>query len=150
MKEMKDSSLATVHIGFDGTVHKRYRGPYARERFENEHRMLLHLEAAGCEFVPRVLQSEPDSLYLVTTNCGRRVDRISPDRMQELFRELEEFGVKHGDQAERNITYNPQQGRFCIIDFEFATFIETGEGLTLEEVESSRDGISLERKLTGE
>jgi tRNA A-37 threonylcarbamoyl transferase component Bud32 len=48
---------------------------------------------------------------------------------------LENYGVRHGDPFVRNVTYNTQLGRFCIIDFEFATILETGEGLTIEDLE---------------
>ena len=34
------------------------------------------------------------------------------------------------DRELRNITYRASDGRFCIIDFEFATLLEGGEGTT--------------------
>jgi hypothetical protein len=49
--------------------------------------------------------------------------------MKELYAELETYGVRHEDPFMRNVTYRPQDGRFCLIDFEFATMLETGEGL---------------------
>ena len=52
-----------------------------------------------------------------------------------LFLELESFGVRHGDPFPRNITYSPHLGRFCVIDFEFATLLDSGEGLTIEDLE---------------
>ena len=135
MKEIKDTKRATVHVGFDGRVHKRFSGSFARKRFENEVRTLNYLEQKGCYFVPRVIHADPDELYLVTTNCGVIVDRLNEDKRQKLFDELESFGVRHGDPFVRNVTYNAQLGRFCLIDFEFATIIETGEGLTIEDLE---------------
>ena len=33
------------------------------------------------------------------------------------------------------MTYNADMGRFCLIDFEFASIIESGEGFSLEELE---------------
>lgn len=141
MREMKDSAVATVRIGYDGLVHKRYRGPKAKERYENEYRVLRYLEEQGCDFVPRVVEAHPEDLYLVTSNAGRIVSRISDQKMNELFDELERYGVRHDDRAARNITYNPQTGRFCVIDFEFALITETGEGLLLKDVESSRKGL---------
>ncbi len=137
MREMKDSAVSSVRIGYDGLVHKRYRGPLARRRYENELRMLRYLERNGCAFVPRVLEEHPGDLYLVTSNSGRIVSRIGEKKMQALFDELERYGVRHGDRAPRNVTYDPVSGRFCIIDFEFATIAETGEGLRLEEAESA-------------
>ncbi len=128
MHEMKDTARALVRIGYDGRVHKTFRGHFAKERFEHEVRVLRHLEAKGCTFVPRLLEVEPDNLKMVTTNCGRRVDQLNPERQRELFAELEQFGVRHEDRDIRNITYRTSDGRFCIIDFEFATLLDGGDG----------------------
>jgi tRNA A-37 threonylcarbamoyl transferase component Bud32 len=129
MQPIKDTKRATVRIGYDGRVHKTFRGPLAQERFENEVRMLKYLEERGCPFVPRVLEADPDKLYMVTTNCGARVEHLDAERMSELYAEVETYGVRHDDPNMRNITYRASDGRFCIIDFEFATLVETGEGL---------------------
>jgi tRNA A-37 threonylcarbamoyl transferase component Bud32 len=40
-----------------------------------------------------------------------------------LFAELEKFGVRHDDPDMRNVTYRFSDGRFCLIDFEFATIL---------------------------
>jgi len=128
MHEMKDTGRATVRIGFDGRVHKTFRGFMAKERFQHEARVLRYLEARGCTFVPRLLEWDPESLKLVTTNCGGRVDQLSPERQTALFAELERFGVRHEDRELRNITYRISDGRFCIIDFEFATILDDGTG----------------------
>jgi hypothetical protein len=40
-----------------------------------------------------------------------------------LFEELETYGVRHEDPDIRNVTYRQADGRFCIIDFEFATIL---------------------------
>lgn len=126
MHEIKDTARALVRIGFDGRVHKTFRGHEARERFENEVRVLQHLEARGCDFVPRVLEIDPEKLQMVTTNCGSRVEHLSNDRLQELFASLEQFHVRHDDVALRNVTYRRTDGRFCLIDFEYATILEPG------------------------
>lgn len=128
MHEMKDTARALVRIGFDGRVHKTFRGHQARERFNHEVRVLRHLEERGCTFVPRLLEVEPDNLKIVTTNCGTRVDQMQPERQKEIFAELEQFGVRHEDRELRNITYHVGQGRFCVIDFEFATLLDGGDG----------------------
>ena len=124
MREMKETGRATVRIGYDGRVHKTYRGHRARERFENETRVLRHLESRGCTFVPRLLESHPDELRIVTTSCGTRVDHLNEDRRREIFEELAQYGVRHEDAETRNITYRASDGRFCIIDFEFATILD--------------------------
>ena len=123
MQEAKDTRRALVHIGYDGRVYKTFRGHLAKERFENEVRVLRHLEAAGCPFVPRVLEADPSILKLVTTNCGTRVDHMKEERMKALFAELEQYGVRHDDPFLRNATYRFADGRFCVIDFELATLL---------------------------
>ena len=128
MHEMKNTARASVRIGFDGRVHKVFRGHMARERFEHEVRILQHLESRGCTFVPRLLEVDPETFKIVTTNCGGRVDHLNPERQVEIFAELENFGVRHEDRELRNITYRISDGRFCIIDFEFATILDDGTG----------------------
>ncbi len=128
MHEMKDTARALVRIGYDGRVHKTYRGHLAKERFTHEVRVLRHLEQRGCDFVPRLLEVDEPGLKITTTNCGQRVDRVNPERQRELWAELEKFGVRHEDQDVRNITYRTSDGRFCVIDFEFATLLDGGDG----------------------
>lgn len=129
MHEVKDTARALVRIGYDGRVHKTFRGHRATERYDNEVRVLRHLEARGCDFVPRVLEADPEGPRIVTTNCGMRVDHLNEERMRELYAELERYGVRHEDPFLRNITYRRSDGRFCIIDFEFATLLDSGDGL---------------------
>jgi len=123
MHEIKDTARALVRIGYDSRVHKTFRGPKAQERFDNEVRMLRYLEARGCNFVPRLLTVEPENLKIITTNCGSRVEHLAEERRQQLFAELEPFGVRHDDPDMRNVTYRTSDGRFCIIDFEFASLL---------------------------
>lgn len=124
MHEVKDTQRAVVRIGYDGRVHKTFRGPKARERFDNEVRLLRHLEKRGCGFVPRLLESDPAALKIITTNCGSIVHQLDPERMKELYAELSQYGVRHDDAFLRNVTYRPTDGRFCLIDFEFATILD--------------------------
>src|SRR5947207_14584718 len=131
MHEMKDTARATVRIGFDGLVHKTVRGHLARERFGHEVRVLRYLEERGCAFVPRLLEVHPEALRILTTNCGQRVDQVNPERQAELFAELQRYGVRHEDPELRNITYRISDGRFCIIDFEFATILDDGAGRSI-------------------
>jgi hypothetical protein len=51
-------------------------------------------------------------------------------RRRKLAILLEGYGVRHEDACLRNITYRQQDGRFCVIDFEFATLLDQGIGLT--------------------
>ena len=124
MHEMKDTPRALVRISFDGRVHKTFRGHLARERFEQEVRVLKRLEEKGCTFVPRLLESDPEQLKIITTNCGTRVEQLDEKRRKEIFDELEKFGVRHDDPDVRNVTYRFADGRFCVIDFEFATLLD--------------------------
>jgi tRNA A-37 threonylcarbamoyl transferase component Bud32 len=123
MLKVKDTLRATVHLSFDGRVFKTYHGLNAKERFKNEMRVLKFLESRGCNFVPRLLEADKKNLRIVTTNCGSRVDHLDAKRMKELFAELEKFGVRHDDADPRNVTYRFSDGRFCLIDFEFATIL---------------------------
>lgn len=121
--EAKNTQRALVRIGYDGTVHKQFRGPESSSRFENEVRVLKYLESRKCSFVPRLLDADETELIIVTTNCGARVQHLPDEKVKELFAELEQFGVRHDDPFLRNITYRASDGRFCIIDFEFAEII---------------------------
>ena len=123
MLKVKDTLRATVNLSFDGRVYKVYHGPDAEKRFNNEVRVLRHLEARGCGFVPRLLEANPVLPRIVTTNCGSRVEHLDAARTKELFAELEPFGVRHDDADMRNVTYRQSDGRFCLIDFEFATIL---------------------------
>ncbi len=128
MLEAKNTQRALVRIGYDGRVHKLFRGPRAEERFANEVRVLRFLEGRGCSFVPRLLSENPAELTIVTSNCGARVEHIDEARARELFAELEKYGVRHDDAETRNITYRSSDGRFCLIDFEFATILDADAG----------------------
>jgi predicted Ser/Thr protein kinase len=123
MDNVKDTLRALVRVGYDGRVHKTFRGPSAKERFENEIRVLRFLEERGCPFVPRVLEVHPEELRMVTSSCGGRVDYLDEKRTRELFEELETYGVRHDDADRRNVTYRQSDGRFCLIDFEFAVIL---------------------------
>lgn len=124
MPPVKDTQRALVRVGFDGRVHKTFRGPKAQERFDNEVRVLRYLERRGCDFVPRLLEADPQALKIVTSNCGRIVEQISEEKMKSVYDELEQYGVRHEDAVMRNITYRVTDGRFCAIDFEFATILD--------------------------
>lgn len=124
MQEAKNTARATVRLGYDGRVHKTFRGHMAEERYAHEVRVLRYLEKSGCNFVPRVLETDDATLTMITTNCGQRVERMTPDRLRQLFVELEQYGVRHEDPYLRNVTYRASDGRFCLIDFEFATILE--------------------------
>lgn len=123
MLKVKDTLRATVNLSYDGRVFKQFHGPKAQERFDNEVRILRHLEQRGCPFVPRLLESIPQELRIVTSNCGSRVEHLDAERTKELFSELEAYGVRHDDPEMRNVTYRQSDGRFCLIDFEFATLL---------------------------
>jgi len=123
MLKVKDTLRATVNLTFDGRVIKVYHGPNAADRFANEVRVLRHLEARGCGFVPRLLEADPAQLRIITTNCGSRVEHLDEARTKELFAELLPYGVCHDDPDMRNVTYRQSDGRFCLIDFELARIL---------------------------
>jgi hypothetical protein len=123
MLQVKDTLRATVQLSFDGRVFKTYHGPDAQARFENEVRVLRFLETRGCGFVPRLLEADSTRPRIITTQCGTRVDHLDAERAKELFAELELYGVRHDDPDMRNVTYRQSDGRFCVVDFEFATIL---------------------------
>jgi tRNA A-37 threonylcarbamoyl transferase component Bud32 len=123
MLQVKDTLRATVQASFDGRVYKTFHGPDARDRFDREVRVLRHLEARRCGFVPRLLEADAEKLRIITTNCGTRVEHLDAERTRALFAELETYGVCHDDPEMRNVTYRQSDGRFCIVDFELATIL---------------------------
>jgi len=130
MRDVKDTQRALVRISYDGRVFKTFRGPQAEERFATEVRVLRHLEAVECPFVPRLLEVHEDERKIVTTTCGSRVEHLDDGRVRELFAELLPYGVRHDDAEMRNVTYRQSDGRFCLIDFEFATILPGFEKVT--------------------
>ncbi|MES2594771.1 MAG: serine/threonine protein phosphatase [Verrucomicrobiota bacterium] len=124
MQEAKNTARSLVRLGYDGLVYKTFRGHMAKERFEHEVRVLNYLNKQGCNFVPRVVETIPEDLFMVTTNCGKRVERLTEDKLRQIYAELEQYGVRHEDPYTRNVTYDLKLGRFCLIDFEFATILD--------------------------
>jgi hypothetical protein len=123
MLQVKDTLRATVKLSFDGRVFKTYHGADAPARFAQEIKVLRHLEARGCGFVPKLLEADPNQLRIITSNCGTRVQHLDAERAKELFAELEPYGVRHDDPDIRNVTYRQSDGRFCVVDFELATIL---------------------------
>lgn len=132
MKIAKDTMRSTVRVGYDGKIYKTFRGTNAQERFANEKRVLKVLEARGCNFVPRYVDSDPETLTLVTTNCGHPAPKLSEEKAAILFKQLaDEFKVIHDDPFPRNVTYHPQKHSFCIIDFELAQVLDADDELAV-------------------
>ena len=123
MLKIKDTLRATVHMSFDGRVFKTYHGPNAKERFENEVRVLKFLESRGCNFVPRLLEADEkkcgssrrtaERALITWTKNARR--NCSPNWKNSVC------GMTTADP--RNVTYRLSDGRFCLIDFELATIL---------------------------
>lgn len=135
MKVAKDGIRSIVKVGYDGRVYKTFRGTDRDKRYANEVRVLKVLEARGCDFVPRLLDEDPEELTIVTTNCGKPAEgAVSQEKAKLLFDSLEEeYGVVHDDPFPRNITYNDRMGRFCVIDFELAEVKEAPGSCSKEE-----------------
>jgi serine/threonine protein phosphatase PrpC len=125
MRVAKDGIRSKVRIGFDGRVHKTFRGTDADKRYANEIRVLRVLEERGCDFVPRLLDRNDATLTIVTTNCGKPAEQVSEAKATALFEELQrDYRVVHDDPFPRNLTYHASLGRFCVIDFELATVLD--------------------------
>jgi tRNA A-37 threonylcarbamoyl transferase component Bud32 len=124
MLDIKESRSTRVRLRSDWSVSKKFRGSNARERFENEIRVLRFLESKLCPFVPRLIHADPNLLEIVITNCGTAIQRLSPKKLEEIFSSFESYGVRHEDPAIRNVTYRASDGSFCVIDFELASIID--------------------------
>ena len=128
MRNLKDGIRSLVKIDFYGNVHKYFRGTDKETRFTNEIYILKALEERGCSNVPRYIESDEEELHLVTTNCGSPAPDLSQKKADILFGELEnKYGVRHDDPFPRNVTYDGNAGRFCVIDFELATLLDLPE-----------------------
>ncbi|MDF1741617.1 MAG: protein phosphatase 2C domain-containing protein [Verrucomicrobiales bacterium] len=138
MKIAKDGIRSIVKVGYDGRVHKTFRGTDKEIRFANEVKVLKALEARGCDFVPQLLESDEETLTIITTNCGAPAEStISEEKAQSLFQRLDdEYGIVHDDPFARNITYDGRQGQFCVIDFELAEIKAMPGATEIENVES--------------
>ena len=124
MKELKDGLRSLVRIDFRGHVHKQFRGTDSDKRFANEVAVLKALEDRGATNVPRLVGHDPETLTLITTNCGSPAPLITLEKAQVLFQELEnKFGIRHNDPEPRNVTYSPHLGKFCLIDFELSEIL---------------------------
>jgi PPM family protein phosphatase len=124
MITVKNTERSCVQRAFDGLIHKCYRGHHARQRLENEVRVLEHLRIHDCPFVPRLMTVDRSTLSIVQSNCGVAVQSLADWRLKQLFAALREFRVEHGDCELRNITYRATDGIFCVVDFELATILE--------------------------
>lgn len=120
MLEFKNTGRARVVNAFDGRVIKCFNGPNAAKRFQNECRVLRHLNQLECPFVPRLLDANSSRLSITTEYAGQSVERLSEDRVQELFDRLLAYGVRHDDPALRNILYHSKINELMLIDFELA------------------------------
>ena len=127
MPEAKNTRTASVHIGYDGRVHKSYRDRLADKRMATEVAVLKHLGEQNCSFVPKLIEVDWEKKKIITSNCGTRVQHLSEKKIKSLFDQLERFGVRHEDPFLRNITYRKADGQFCLIDFEFATLLDNPE-----------------------
>ncbi len=120
MLEFKNTGRARVVNAFDGRVIKCFNGPQAAKRFQNESRVLRHLNQLACPFVPKMLDANSSRLSITTEYCGQSVDWLSEDRIQQLFDRLRDYGVRHNDPALRNILYDSKANEFMLIDFELS------------------------------
>ncbi|MFO1063864.1 MAG: hypothetical protein U0892_08385 [Pirellulales bacterium] len=124
MIDVKHTERSHVRISFGGTVHKSYFGAGARERMENEIKVLEYLTQRRCPFVPRLVDVDRRELTIEMTQCGYPVQQIGDEKLSDLFEELMQFGVDHKDRHVRNVTYHSATGWFFIVDFEFADICE--------------------------
>ncbi len=142
MLEFKNTGRARVVNAFDGRVIKSFNGPKAVSRFQNERRVFRHLNQLDCPFVPRLIDSNASRLSITTEFCGQSVERLSDERVQQLFDRLLEYGVRHDDPALRNVLYDSRKNEFMLIDFELAEILDLSS-LIVPQVEQILDGLDV-------
>ena len=125
MQLIKNTQRAQVARNYSGSITKVFSGPNKEQRFENEVRILQYLNQQRCPFVPSLIEHDSESLSITTSYVGEPVQTISEQRLDQVFEELTEYGVRHDDPAQRNVLYNHILGRFTLIDFEFAEILES-------------------------
>lgn len=141
MITVKNTERSCVQRAFDGLIHKCYRGHHARQRLENEVRVLEHLRIHNCPFVPRLITIDRATLSIVQSNCGVAVQTLPDWRLQQVFAALREFRVEHGDCELRNVTYRANDGVFCIVDFELAKILEPNWSCQLQHLHKEIEHI---------
>ena len=95
---LKDIDRCLVkHDRTNNTIVKNFRGHDKEERFENEITILKYLESKGCECVPKLLDSDPETLTTITTYVGEKVFEINEVDHRVLHNRVEAFGVSHND-----------------------------------------------------
>ncbi len=138
---VKNTERSCVSRAYDGLIHKCYRGHRARQRLENEVRVLEHLRIHRCPFVPKLIEVDRMNLEIVQSNCGVPVETLVDWRLKELFASLRDYLVEHGDCALRNVTYRATDGIFCIVDFEMATILEPTWSEELQNLETTIENL---------
>ena len=131
MLVLKDSPTALVRYRSDSSLSKKFRGHNARERFENEIRVLRYLESKFCHFVPRLIHADPNLLEIIITHCGAAIQHLSPRKLEEIFSSFESYGVRHENPAIGNVAYRASDGSFCVIDFELASIIDDSNAMVV-------------------
>ncbi len=127
MRILRTTGGARDVNAFEGRVikcFKSFTGPNAAQRFQNECRVLRHLNELECPFVPRLLDSSSVLLSITTEHCGQSVEQLSEEHVQQLFDRLLEYGVRHDDPVLRNVLYDSRSNEFKLIDFESAEILE--------------------------
>lgn len=113
-----------VYLG--GEVHKTFGGNGAEERFAHEIFVLRNLFERGCPFVPQIKSADPAKLCFIMENCGKKLPlkQFSWQKIKEIFRRLEDYGVRHDDPKWANMVYRESDGEMVLLDFEFSTFLD--------------------------
>ncbi|MFO0941065.1 MAG: hypothetical protein U0930_09875 [Pirellulales bacterium] len=140
MQVIKNTQRAQVARNYSGSFTKFFNGPSKVQRFRNEVRVLQFLNSQSCPFVPSLLAFDEVELSITTSYAGEPIQRITEERLSGVFEELQEYGVRHDDPAQRNVLYNHALGRFTLIDFEFAEILEPCEA-TLEAIDGRFDRL---------
>ncbi len=91
----------------NNTIVKNFRGRDKKKRFENETTILRYLESKGCECVPKLLDSDPETLTTITTYVGENALKINEIDHRSLHNRVEAFGVTHNDRKLNPDLFDP-------------------------------------------
>ena len=73
--------------------------------------------------MPRLLNADEAKVRIITSNRGTRVEHLDEARTKEILPNWKSSACATMIPDIRNVTYRQKDGRFCLIDFEFATIL---------------------------
>ena len=125
MRNLKDGIRSLVKIDFYGNVHKYFRGTDKEKRFTNEIRILKASNNVAVNMCPATSNPTRVSSTLLPATVALQLQISQRKKPRKSFVISKKNMVSATMiRFPRNITYDPNEGRFCVIDFELATLLD--------------------------